>query len=170
MAIQTITYSDKQAMGLQPSIPSENKVMDTDMNEIKSVVNNNATILSNVGDKYEYTLTRTTATVATLAWHNLATNKTTDVIPTGRYLIIFRGEVSGTVSTTNVCTIQPSIDGGVSVSQRLSIPTNNYGSAFQVWRIVDFNTATTHTINIQGWSNSQFTVSRDAVATFIRLK
>lgn len=42
MAIQTITYSDKQAMGTQPSIPDINKVTDSDMNEIKDVVNNNA--------------------------------------------------------------------------------------------------------------------------------
>jgi len=48
MAIQTITYSDKQAMGTQPTIPDVNKVTDTDMNEIKNVVNNNATELSNV--------------------------------------------------------------------------------------------------------------------------
>jgi hypothetical protein len=45
MAIQTITYSDKQAMGTQPSIPDINKVTDSDMNEIKSVVNENANIL-----------------------------------------------------------------------------------------------------------------------------
>lgn len=45
MAIQTITYSDKQAMGTQPSIPDENKVTDSDMNEIKNVVNENANIL-----------------------------------------------------------------------------------------------------------------------------
>ena len=42
MAIQTITYSDKQAMATHPSIPDVNKVTDSDMNEIKSVVNNNA--------------------------------------------------------------------------------------------------------------------------------
>ena len=48
MAIQTITYSDKQAMGTQPSIPDVNKVTEDDMNEIKSVVNNNANELSNV--------------------------------------------------------------------------------------------------------------------------
>lgn len=45
MAIQTITYSDKQAMGTQPSIPDINKVTDSDMNEIKNVVNENANIL-----------------------------------------------------------------------------------------------------------------------------
>lgn len=40
-----ITYADKQAMGTQPSIPEINKVTDSNMNEIKSVVNGNANIL-----------------------------------------------------------------------------------------------------------------------------
>lgn len=35
-----ITYADKQAMGTQPSIPDVNKVTDSDMNQIKNVVNN----------------------------------------------------------------------------------------------------------------------------------
>lgn len=40
-----ITYADKQAMGTQPSIPEVNKVTDSNMNEIKSVVNANANYL-----------------------------------------------------------------------------------------------------------------------------
>ena len=42
MAIQTITYSDKSYINQNADIPDINKVKDTDMNEIKSVVNNNA--------------------------------------------------------------------------------------------------------------------------------
>jgi hypothetical protein len=42
MAIQTITYEDKQYINQNADIPATNKVQDTDMNEIKSVVNNNA--------------------------------------------------------------------------------------------------------------------------------
>ncbi len=42
MAIQTITYSDKSYINQNADIPAINKVQDTDMNEIKSVVNNNA--------------------------------------------------------------------------------------------------------------------------------
>lgn len=38
-----ITYADKQAMGTQPSIPSVNKVMDTDLNQIKNAINNSTT-------------------------------------------------------------------------------------------------------------------------------
>ena len=43
MAVQTITYDDKQYLNQNADIPAINKVQDTDMNEIKSVVNNNAT-------------------------------------------------------------------------------------------------------------------------------
>lgn len=44
---QTITYNDKTYLNENSSIADENKVKDTDMNEIKSVVNANATILDN---------------------------------------------------------------------------------------------------------------------------
>lgn len=47
MAIQTITYANKVAINQNVDIPETNKVQDTDMNEIKSVVNNNADELSN---------------------------------------------------------------------------------------------------------------------------
>ena len=42
MAIQTITYDDKVALNENPSVADINKVTDDNMNEIKSVVNNNA--------------------------------------------------------------------------------------------------------------------------------
>lgn len=45
MAVQTITYGDKSYLNENADIPATNKVQDTDMNEIKSVVNNNANIL-----------------------------------------------------------------------------------------------------------------------------
>lgn len=45
MAVQTITYGDKSYLNQNADIPATNKVQDTDMNEIKAVVNNNATIL-----------------------------------------------------------------------------------------------------------------------------
>lgn len=45
MAVQTITYDDKQYLNQNSSIADVNKCNDTDLNEIKSVVNNNAVIL-----------------------------------------------------------------------------------------------------------------------------
>ena len=47
MAVQTITYDDKVALNSNSGIADINKVNDSDMNMIKSVVNNNAT---NIGD------------------------------------------------------------------------------------------------------------------------
>jgi hypothetical protein len=48
MAIQSITYDNKTALNLNNDIPDINKVTANDMNEIKAVVNNNATELSNL--------------------------------------------------------------------------------------------------------------------------
>lgn len=45
MAVQTITYDDKSFLNQNQNIADVNKCNDTDMNEIKTVVNNNATIL-----------------------------------------------------------------------------------------------------------------------------
>ena len=48
MAVQTITYADKTALNLNPDVDAVNKCQATDLNEIKSVVNNNANELSDV--------------------------------------------------------------------------------------------------------------------------
>lgn len=47
MAISQITYTNKEALNENASIPDINKVKADDMNEIKSVVNGNATELTN---------------------------------------------------------------------------------------------------------------------------
>ena len=60
MAIQTITYQDKQYLNENLSIADINKVKDTDMNEIKSVVNTNA---NNIGDMSTLTTTNTSSIV-----------------------------------------------------------------------------------------------------------
>lgn len=48
MAVQTITYDDKSYLNQNSDIADVNKCNDTDLNEIKSVVNNNSNELSNV--------------------------------------------------------------------------------------------------------------------------
>lgn len=50
MAVQTITYANKTALNENPDVAAVNKCQAADLNEIKSVVNNNATELSNVFD------------------------------------------------------------------------------------------------------------------------
>lgn len=54
MAIQTITYTDKVYLNENVDIPAINKVRDVDMNEIKSVVNNNADIVQDIIDAEVY--------------------------------------------------------------------------------------------------------------------
>lgn len=56
MAVQTITYDDKQYLNQNSEIADVNKINDTDMNEIKTVVNNNATELTNVINAEEYSI------------------------------------------------------------------------------------------------------------------
>lgn len=48
MAIQKIEYQNKEALQDDPSVAEINKVTDSNMNEIKSVVNNNADILEDI--------------------------------------------------------------------------------------------------------------------------
>ena len=48
MAINKIQYQNKVAIEDDPSVAEINKVTDSNMNEIKSVVNNNADILTAV--------------------------------------------------------------------------------------------------------------------------
>ena len=48
MAIQTISYTNKEDLYTDSSIPAKNKVVADDMNEIKQVVNNNANEIPNV--------------------------------------------------------------------------------------------------------------------------
>ena len=60
MAINTITYSDKSALNVNANIPDINKVKADDMNEIKQVVNDNATAMGDVS--------------------TLKTNTTTDIV------------------------------------------------------------------------------------------
>ena len=45
MAIKKIDYDDKESLQNDENIPNKNKVIDSDMNQIKEVVNNNATEL-----------------------------------------------------------------------------------------------------------------------------
>lgn len=48
MAVTKIQYENKVALEDDPSVAEINKVTDTNMNEIKSVINNNADILTAV--------------------------------------------------------------------------------------------------------------------------
>ena len=54
MAVKKITYGDKSYLNQNADIPATNKVQDTDMNEIKTVVNNNALEVENIQNSKNY--------------------------------------------------------------------------------------------------------------------
>ena len=51
--IEKITYTDKERLTDNPSVADKNKVTDVDMNEIKSVVNNNADELTGIEEELD---------------------------------------------------------------------------------------------------------------------
>ena len=51
MAVQKINYENKEAIQNDTDIANKNKVTDADMNEIKTVVNNNANELQELQNK-----------------------------------------------------------------------------------------------------------------------
>ena len=55
MAIQKIEYQNKVSIQDDPAVPEINKVTDSNMNEIKSVVNNNADMLEDIDLSDYYT-------------------------------------------------------------------------------------------------------------------
>lgn len=68
MAINQITYSNKADINVNSNVPDTNKVKADDMNEIKTVVNSNATLMGDVS-----TLTGSTDIVDYLTDHTSAT-------------------------------------------------------------------------------------------------
>lgn len=99
MAIQTITYTDKVALNENPNVAEINKVTDDNMNEIKSVVNNNAT---------ETSTNTTNITTNTTKITNLQTYSTNET-NTGQIWIdgkpIYRKVVAVDFPTATVTTI-----------------------------------------------------------------
>jgi hypothetical protein len=104
--VTTITYDNKVAINENPNIADVNKVKDDDMNEIKSVVNNNATELSNTE-----TAVTNLATAVTKSFKgekgrvasNQMSNKTIGGVPGKEYVLYF------TETYTNVPTVLVSV-------------------------------------------------------------
>lgn len=116
MAVQTITYGNKQYLNQNANIPATNKVQDTDMNEIKSVVNNNATETSNnttnIGNLSNLATENKTSIVNSInelknaevySTNEVKTNKVwIDGKPIYRKIITYNGNISSSYDTNIV--------------------------------------------------------------------
>lgn len=126
--------------------------------------------IDNIGDIYEYTLSRKTSTLSGGSWQEMTSTLTTGSIPAGTYLVLFRGTIGGTTSAVNILSVEPWIDNYGTSFQRLTIPYTNLTSAFEVWRIYTPQTDGTHTLTVKGWGSSSFNVSSDIVVDWFKLK
>lgn len=85
MAVQTITYEDKQYLNQNVDIPATNKVQDIDMNEIKTVVNNNALEVENIQNSKNY-LSQSFSNVSCA--QNSTTNLAQITLTTGTWVLV----------------------------------------------------------------------------------
>lgn len=150
MAVQTITYTDKQYLNENSSIPDINKVKDTDMNMIKSVVNNNATELTNIG-------TYSTSEVNTgMTWINnkpiyrkvfdfgYLPNNTTSEISSGLTNVVITQMYGVAANSSNATLTIPEANGGNSIrlvytsDNKVQVGTTYDRSSFYAYIILEY--------------------------------
>lgn len=88
MAINKIQYQNKVAIEDDPSVPEINKVTDNNMNEIKSVVNNNADVLE-------------TAEVTTNKVTSISSASTNTQYPSAKCVYDIVGDIATALDTIN---------------------------------------------------------------------
>lgn len=164
-----ITFADKQAMGTQPTIPEVNKITDSNMNEIKNVVNTNASVLDSLGTTYQCDLSAVSGSLSINSWVTTCTNFTTDNLPSGTYLFICSITFVG--SGTGIVSSDMTIDGSrIGLISRNTVPLlNGLGSTANSSCVITFNSSATHTLNISAYCSVACTAS-NAYYEIIRIK
>lgn len=165
MAVQTITYSNKSYINENASVAATNKVQATDMNEIKTVVNNNAseltttnTALGKIGSITNITLTSVSGTLAINGWRPVVSTFTTDSLEAGNYLFLFYGGFNGT-NGAGYMTLRTVIDGTADNTKRITLPlATTITFSVQLNITKTFNSAGTHTINLDVYPTVPCTV------------
>lgn len=150
MAVQTITYDDKAYLNQNPSIANINKVTDNDMNEIKSVVNNNATELTNNGSY------STTEVNTGMTWINgkpiyrkvfdfgYLPNNTTAEIGSGLTNVVITQMYGVAANNSNATLTIPEANGGNSIrlvytsDNKVQVGTTYDRSSFYAYIILEY--------------------------------
>lgn len=161
MAIQTITYSDKQAMGTQPSIPDVNKVMDSDMNEIKTVVNGNATVMGSLGTVITVDFTEKTSTLPSGGWYSLGNVNVSETLEKATYLAIVTATLTPDGNNNGIATIELYVDTGrIGQISRSTIPiASSLTSTANSSVTLTFNSAGSHSFNVYCYGSVNYKVS-----------
>lgn len=110
---------------------------------IRDLINEKTSITT-----YNYILSPIGTSYAVNGWRTMASNYTTEVIPAGTYLIIFKFTVSSGQPGQGLTTTRAVIDGSeISPIARISIPTGGATMSGMIVAPVTFSTNTTHTLN-----------------------
>lgn len=145
-----ITFTDKQAMGTQPSIPEVNKITDSNINEIKNVVNTNFELCDLKGNTVSKDFSVVSGSLSTNSWVNCASNLNVEV-EKGEYLILTSVTLNGL--GTGIATTNLTINGNrESYFSRSTVPLlNGLGSTANdiYYRVV--SSTQTITFNIQAY-------------------
>lgn len=118
---------------------------------------------------YRYVLTSKTSASAG-SWQPLAEDLTTDIIPKGKYLILFAGSFTNTSGLSGLASINPYLDSGRTVMEtRQSVAFGNtLLLSAQSLVVTSFVEDSTHVINLHVYSNQTLS-NTNVVVTFVRL-
>ena len=106
-----------------------------------------------VGTMTSYSLTKTSETLTTGSWQAIMVDKVTDIIPSGKYLILFKNAIVG--GGDGMTTFNPYLDGARTHKlTRQTIPLGNTLTCSTTCIVYqEFEESTTHTINMYQYAD-----------------
>lgn len=146
MAVQTITYDDKQFLNQNSDIADINKVNDTDMTMIKNVVNNNANELTTLEEQFNLSNSETITSGSITGGGSLSSvNVTIDSNANGSLAKIY-GQIDVASNTHSGDVV---ISTNLSPTSQLIIKGSAYRSVTRSGSVIN-NALTTITIDTNG--------------------
>ena len=123
--------------------------------------------IDELGVAKSYALSPLGANLAANSWVKIAQDLTTDVIPAGKYLMIYTATIG---AKSGIVSLNPSLDGErLPMHSRQTVPFyNDLTSSAQCCWWVEFPTDSTHTLNIYQYASVTTTSSAVGVL-FIRI-
>jgi hypothetical protein len=151
-----------------PLSANQGKNLKDNIDTIEDAIGDLTNIVDGKGETYQYSLNPVSGSPAANTWSLGFSNFTTDILPKGRYLVIFSASILS--SGNGMITFRYVMDGTPYNGIRATIPLmTSLTSSGQFSVILPFNTDTTHTVNIELYGSTNYNVNVGAV-TFIRLK
>ena len=117
------------------------------------------------GTKYGYTLSKIDGNIETGAWVPLAEDFKTDIIPAGKYLVLYVATVTGKSNALGIATLNPFLgEYRTSNTTRQTIPViAGYATTGQCVFQTEFTEDAEHILNLYQYANQEVTVTNVSV-------